>query len=295
MSKIFESRSLLQSNDKKLLPYYRQIMERKGPVHIQILPTNDCNLHCEFCGIKNHGNGEHLSMDRIKEVVEACPHLLSAEISGGGEPTLYAHLPELINYLSKRNLKIGMVSDGVNLHKLKNDLPLLTWLRVSVNGHIDHGMEIDFESVPAQLKFGISYVVHSQSVPDWKGKLAALMLKYRNIRYCRVTDNVYDISATEKFEDLGNGIFYINKPWGESTPQCYQGSMKFLLAPNGGIFSCCVVSINEGFYDPKYQMKLKDLKNFIPMKCPYSTCIFSERNKLIEQALRHCDDNVEFI
>jgi sulfatase maturation enzyme AslB (radical SAM superfamily) len=270
-------------------------MERKGPIHIQILPTNTCNLQCEFCGINNHNNGEMLKMDRIKEVVEAIPTLLSAEISGGGEPTLYPHLSELINYLHKQQLKIGMVSNGIGIHKIKTDLSLLTWLRVSVNGFIDHEMKIDFECVPSLLKFGISYVVHKDSNPDWKNRLTELMLKYRNIRYCRVTDNVYDISEEEKFEDLGNGIFYINKPWGKASPLCYQGSMKFLLAPNGGIFGCCVVSINEGFYDPKYSMTIDQLKNFIPMKCPYKTCIFSERNKLIEQALQHYDDNLEFV
>jgi len=284
----------LMGNDKKLLPYYKDIMERKGPFHIQIMPTNKCNLNCEFCGVKDKNNGQELFLDTVLNTLNNLPHLKSVEFTGGGEPTLFHDFEKWVNIIYKRNLKIGLVTNGSNLHNIKSCLSLMSWIRVSTNGWIDHNIPIHLESIPSSVKYGLNYVVHKNSNTDYINKLKDLRTKYPNIRYIRISDDVY--KSNKEFDEIDKDNMIKKKiVWGKSSSLCYQGSVKCILAPNGKLFSCCIICANEGTYDPKYKMSLDDLKSYTPFKCPYDKCMFESRNIFIESCLNHSDDNMEFV
>jgi len=295
MSKTLESRILVQSNGKKLQPYFSDILKRKGPFHLEIMPTNKCNLKCEFCGLHGKHDDTETPLKTIIETLDILPDLRSIEITGGGEPTLSPIINDIITICYHRGLKLGLVTNGTALDNIKGNIVLFNWIRISINGMVDKGMKVNFDIVPSETKLGISYVVHKDSPKDYIERLRILMRKYRNIRYCRITEDIYECKEENLYMDYGDGIFMIRRPWSKSSKKCYLGSTKCILAPNGLLFPCCVMAINEHSYDPKYATNADDLKNYKPYSCPYEKCPYAETNEYLEYILSYKDNDIDFI
>ena len=67
------------------------------PIELTLAPTDKCNLNCVFCSVKNREMDELDFEQLIKTLVDFKElGLKSVVLSGGGEPTLYPRINELI-------------------------------------------------------------------------------------------------------------------------------------------------------------------------------------------------------
>ena len=94
-------------------------MENFNVVNYHI--TNRCNYDCTYCFGKFEGQHDP-SIDDAKAVVDNIAlyftenGIANGRINlAGGEPTLYKHLDELIDYIASRGISVSMVTNGSRL------------------------------------------------------------------------------------------------------------------------------------------------------------------------------------
>lgn len=116
-----------------------------GPLVTGIMLYNNCNLRCKYCIANNaHGYSETVIIDQyIDKLIE---QLTNSSVLGillsGGEPTLNAHLTEILRALLKYNFYITLDTNGVFLSTplknilLQKDLRLVP--RVSLDSHLGY-------------------------------------------------------------------------------------------------------------------------------------------------------------
>jgi wyosine [tRNA(Phe)-imidazoG37] synthetase (radical SAM superfamily) len=134
------------------------------PIHVQLCPTNICNLNCPFCSCSKREKTQELSMVQMKKIICDFNELgtKAVTITGGGEPCCYKDLGQILQLLSDLGISSGMVSNGLLLEKHKYSLPLLTWCRVSASDDrdIDQLISVLQKIIPSvRIDWAISYVL----------------------------------------------------------------------------------------------------------------------------------------
>ena len=80
--------------------------------------TNRCNYHCSYCFGKFDGQKDPSLADAQKIIRNIADYFTQNNIKdgrinfAGGEPTLYEHLDELIDYASSLGLSVSIVTNG---------------------------------------------------------------------------------------------------------------------------------------------------------------------------------------
>ena len=140
MMKMRQEEKAYTSTGAKLLRNFDRLRIAKEehkwyPITLQLAPTDACNLDCTFCSVKNR-RGDVLKLDDIKNAIDdfVFLKLKCVEVTGGGDPTLYPEINELLDYLFQNNLKVGLITNGLELKRIsQNFLNKLSWLRVSLS------------------------------------------------------------------------------------------------------------------------------------------------------------------
>ncbi len=206
------SKALYHTEKIKALQEGRMIV----PTEIQVDLEAYCNDNCSFCSFRKedaynntmlnlidakpgevyHENkpiGKPSPNSRIpdyfaeelpKQMVEA--GIPAIEITGGGEPTLWPKLNELIENLGKAKRDIGLVTNGSGLTDKRIELinRYVTWLRISLDGAtpvthklIHRTSNLDFQRRIEKLKkicdikrkdlvIGISFIVTPSNIDE---------------------------------------------------------------------------------------------------------------------------------
>lgn len=126
---------------------------RKGevaaPVHVRIKPINRCNHDCWYCAYRasNLQLGEKMDLGDVlpkDKMLELADDLIDMGVkavtfSGGGEPTLYKRLPDIIERLAMGGIKVAALTNGSNLKgRMAEALAKHgTWVWVSVDAWDD--------------------------------------------------------------------------------------------------------------------------------------------------------------
>lgn len=106
---------------------------------ILLFITNKCNLSCSYCfNLPNLSGNPEMSLDYIKKIVEANPKINKYDLQGG-EPLLHTQINEIIDYLSSKNKKIGLYTNGYLMQNLKT-------------GHKSVKLCISFQSLKSKNK-----------------------------------------------------------------------------------------------------------------------------------------------
>jgi len=141
----------ITSNEAKLfkhLGHLEQIQQKKaGPMMVVVSPTNKCNANCVHCCFSDRDKHLELDFEELKESLRQFKELgvKGVELAGGGEPTLYYKIEELIIYVTETlGLKLGMNTNGLALSKIKN-VNKFEWIRLSLNF-------IDSSTTPEKIK-----------------------------------------------------------------------------------------------------------------------------------------------
>lgn len=105
------------------------------PIHVQWMPTNQCNLNCKFCSCSERDqNQEEMDFIKAQAVIQELAGLgcRAVTITGGGEPLCYSYFLKMVQCFHENRISVGLVTNGTLLNQLDQDtLSLITWCRIS--------------------------------------------------------------------------------------------------------------------------------------------------------------------
>lgn len=160
----------------KLFCVTELLQKRLRPLHLQLNLTNSCQLACSYCSCADRRDKKNvvrnvMDIYDLRHYLNIMPSLQACTITGGGEPLLYPALKEIIYILSEKGIKIGIVTNGIELKRLTHDMiTRLTWIRISFDNARKTLPEIP-DIIPS-CKIAYSYVVSpfetDPKAPSWR-------------------------------------------------------------------------------------------------------------------------------
>jgi MoaA/NifB/PqqE/SkfB family radical SAM enzyme len=249
---------------KDILDCYQRIR----PIHIQLNLTNKCNLTCSFCSCKNRTKGEELDLHKAEKIIDTYAKLgcQAVTITGGGEPTLYKDLPKIIKLFWRLNIRVGLVTNGINIDTI-NNLGLLTWVRVSFDDkrYFNHDFKHDLISAITKnrkIDWSFSYVVTRKPDIGQIIKIIQFANEY-SFTHVRLVSDLLDLVHIIDMEEIKKSIkSYVNddrviyqgrKQFTRGRKKCLISLLKPVITVEGEVYPCCGVQYakrtNIGNYD----------------------------------------------
>ncbi|MDD5489633.1 MAG: radical SAM protein [Candidatus Moranbacteria bacterium] len=283
------------------------------PIVLHIMPTEICNLRCVFCSVAERGEDGRLfpdlEMSQIRKVVGNFKKmgLKAVILSGGGEPTIYPRINELLEFLHKEKLEIGLITNGVALaKKIKpKNLNYLAWIRISINS-LDYLGDIQIPKLnPKKTTLGFSYIwnplTSKKTIKKIQNKIEELSSRSR-VEYVRLLPDCN--LETEELEKAHKKLREMTKKLGlpffhqyktHITPfECHLGRVHPVLYTDGYIYPCDSLVLNSPVGDKKFHQsyalcRWDEVNKYFTgkirgtlidtKKCPH--CVFSRQNKLL--------------
>lgn len=287
-----ELEAVFTSTDVKLMNHPDRIAGiLKGeyrPINVQIAPTNLCNMECNFCSTSHRDARDNgLPIDALFESIDALMEvgpLKSAEVTGGGDPTMYKPLPKLIGHLHDRGVDVGMITNGLLLRnwadKEPDMLDKLTWLRVSLafmgdKNYYSGAKKVDTIDIP-KIKgdIGLSYVwaptdeiitnptLLAEDLKELRGKLdrIAVLKAETGARFVRIVPDCHNPRAQDVFKAEVSGMI---KEYNGFFPQkkdyaihnvCRVGFLKPFLNADGYFYQCSATPLYTGEFSEKWRI-----------------------------------------
>ncbi len=209
-----------EDNSAKLLK--REFYKIK-PVTLHLVTTLNCNHKCYFCTYGktkdnlSEGAQRNMEPELAKRIVDEALHngVKSIIFTGGGEPTVYRHLTEIMEYAKNRGLDISLNTNG-NL--LRGELAERIagvdpkYVRVSLNAGSGEVQKLitgcdDFELVLNNIKnliikrheldskfdLSVGYVVTAVNVNDIMNIIKRLVDIESELKNIGISNSVYSI------------------------------------------------------------------------------------------------------
>lgn len=107
------------------------------PIEVNLDPINSCNLRCTWCNAWRTLDGSIFPKEKLfallKDIADWGVHAVC--FAGGGEPTLYPNLIEVIKYAHEVGLEASIITNGTNLSEELIDVILkhMRWIGISVD------------------------------------------------------------------------------------------------------------------------------------------------------------------
>lgn len=282
------------SSVAKLLHICDDIRHPLMPITLQVVPTDVCNLNCDFCSVKFRGNNT-LELSKILAVLDNpwFSSLGGVEITGGGDPTLYPEINELITECHDRGIFVGLITNGVALKKKikQGQLEKLTWVRVSLNS-LDYLPDIDLEKLPDHVTLGFSYVLNCKTTQETINRVKEYAEDH-GAQYVRIVpDCLGELGSGHCVWNLAHPLFYFQtKTMKCLTPSapCRMGFLKPYLNSDGYFYWCSGVCLEKRYFPEEYRMGAWDEASDIwleqkPFDCDFPKCFWVEQNQLLELA-----------
>jgi MoaA/NifB/PqqE/SkfB family radical SAM enzyme len=291
---------------------------RNHPIVLHIMPTELCNLRCAFCSVAQRGeNGNlfpDLKMSQIRQVVRNFKKmgLKAVILSGGGEPAVYPRINELLEFLRKEKLEIGLITNGVALSKKikPENLKRLAWIRISVNS-LDFLNDIEVPKLSKKTTLGFSYIWNplttKKTIEKIRKKIKEISSRGAGaVEYVRLLPDCN--LETKKLEDahkrlrrtareLGSPFFHQYKIHNRPA-ECHLGRVHPVLYADGRIYPCDSLVLNSPANDKKFHpeyalCRWNEVRKYYAKKikgtpintkkCPH--CVFSRQNKLLSEII----------
>jgi MoaA/NifB/PqqE/SkfB family radical SAM enzyme len=278
------------------------------PISVQIAPTDKCNLNCIFCSVKNREKNE-LNIEQSFKVIRTFKSMgaKTLEITGGGDPTCYENINELIEEASNLGYKIGLISNGVLLNKkiTVDNLSTLTWVRISLNS-LDYVEDIELD-IPTNVVLGFSYVWNKisndrlangvdmmQKIEKYREKYGA---KYvRVVPDCLADDVLKERERLQKELKVGGDYFIQDKEY-DLPRRCWLGYIKPFVNSDGFVYHCSANPLINRKFNSSFRLcsidgieeTWKNIKPFDTGVCKDGKCFFKEHSELIEQVMTKVD------
>jgi MoaA/NifB/PqqE/SkfB family radical SAM enzyme len=223
------------------------------PLHIQLNPTNRCNRKCSFCSCSERDKKLELPLSEIKDILETFASMgtKAVSITGGGEPMIHKNINEIIEAARGAGIKVGLVTNGDLIERLKSDWP--TWIRISCSDDkiLEHDYLKDIYnaiSIAPDAAWAWSYVVTRN--PNWENMKCAIGFAIeQNFAHVRIVSDLLDIDAIpsmkvvkEHLGDIGKDerIIYQGRTiYTRGAKQCLISLLKPNIAADGIVYPCC--------------------------------------------------------
>lgn len=296
------------------------------PITCEVDPTNRCQLKCKWCIYKktraekpfdiNVGTYKHVILELYKH------NCKSITFTGGGEPLLHPRISDMIEWALIHNMKVGIVTNGVALHRIEKFFSRLEFIRVS----LDCSTSGRFQELKGKNKFsdvchniekavaspgvdvGLS-MVHTEENEDQIEEFVTLGeilgVDYVQVKAAWQPENIEEQASKMNYA----GVFVTER---YSVLPKFRSSLTYLpcviaglcgqLAADGKLYFCCVHRGKDDFFvsDMNQQQSLKEAiikRNSLeldPSKC--GSCRYVNYAKVYEQVshkkytmLRHRD------
>jgi MoaA/NifB/PqqE/SkfB family radical SAM enzyme len=251
----------------------------------------------------NRKKHESLSLDQVKDFLTNMYLMESktVEWTGGGDPTQYTHINEVIILAASLGYRQGFITNGIDLKKNLNEEALrsLDWVRISMNA-LDYVEYIDLPEYSGTL--GFSYVWNDDTDREVFEEIRRYADRYKP-KYIRVVPDCqatfeeqiqHNASYPGKVALLGEPFFYQEKTF-DKPDSCYWGYFKPFLLHDGWIYPCSSVVLNEdserSFHEKYRWCRLEEIaykwgnpmEPFNPQDCNH--CVFCNQNKKVQSLI----------
>ena len=300
--------------DAELLAAIRE-RGRILPRHVQLAPTNRCNLKCPWCSCAERNVGAELSQESLDAMVTMLAGLgtKAVTITGGGEPTLHPDVGDMIGEFWERGIATGLVTNGVLTGGGRNRrtsfvLGSLTWCRVSFSDtrRWDEAFTdaLDFLRRAPLLDLALSYVVTDKLNAENLQRCVDYATANR-FTHIRVVSDILNPAASAMAEAralVGNVPGVIMQDRQEHTRgarRCLISLLKPVIAPDGYVYPCCGVqyAIDGDTMDFPARMRMgrweelpkivREQRYFDGSVC--DRCYYSAYNEALASLLEHVD------
>jgi cyclic pyranopterin phosphate synthase len=117
------------------------LVDGYGRVHrdLRISVTDRCNFRCTYCmpaeGMKWLPRDEVLTFEEIERIARVCAERFGVDSMRltGGEPTVRAHLPVLVDKLATLGVDLALTTNGATLRSVAGDLVAAGLRRVNIS------------------------------------------------------------------------------------------------------------------------------------------------------------------
>jgi len=130
----------ITSNEVKLFKHLDKLKDIQNgivsPVLLHLAPTNKCDMNCVHCCFSERDKKLELNYDKLIQTIIDYNTLgiKSVELTGGGEPTLYPEINELIVFINSLQLALGMNTNALDISRIKKtNWKRFNWVRVALN------------------------------------------------------------------------------------------------------------------------------------------------------------------
>jgi len=227
------------------------------PLHIQFLPTNRCNMNCRFCSCSGRDATLEMDFDLACTIIEKCRKAgtKAVTITGGGEPLMYPRFTDMVNCFHTNSIKIGLVSNGLLLHKVsKEALDRITWCRISNDdqrtfGGVYREHLSGVVSGSPGVDWAFSHVVSSNPNVDEIARIVEFANEHSFTHIRLVADlfqpeevNMEQLKETLRSRGVDDAkVIYQGRKVFERGGECFIGYLKPLIGPDGKVYACCGV------------------------------------------------------
>jgi MoaA/NifB/PqqE/SkfB family radical SAM enzyme len=230
------------------------------PRHVQLSPTDKCNLKCKFCSCSERA-GNEWAFEDIDKIIQILVKVgtVGVTITGGGEPVLFPHITYLISKLCESNISIGLVTNGsvpLTLFSKPTDwdsqpMQKVQWVRFSFSD--DRVFSDSFvENVKLWLgkaDLAFSYVLTDKPNFASIGYIVDLANKM-NFTHVRIVSDILSPTASENLSDVQRYLKKINvddsrviyqprNSWVRGTKDCFISLLKPMIYSDGLVYPCC--------------------------------------------------------
>jgi organic radical activating enzyme len=239
-------------------------------ISTHISPEGVCNLSCPYCSVTERDIHNRIEVDVIMDYVYQLKArgLKAVILTGGGEPTAYKEINELVQWLKSEDLSVALITNGTLTKRLKPEtLKCFSWIRVSINAFEGWEDKIQFpyhdlnddcvvgcstvftplHEKPEELYDEVAYFNKCAKVADRCGA-----------KYIRVLPNCLlpqdqliaeHARLDEVFTKVGDTRFFhqYKLHGAPNSPTCHQAYFRPYLSEVGGgmVFPCDSVVLND--------------------------------------------------
>lgn len=118
----------------------REAIQGDRLLNVSLDLSNECNLNCPYCftapanSSRREKDTDCLSLEEYKEIVLQLKEAGTKTINiiGAGEPTLYRHFDELINFISLQGIKVCVSTNGILLASQNKRIDFLNEIKATI-------------------------------------------------------------------------------------------------------------------------------------------------------------------
>jgi MoaA/NifB/PqqE/SkfB family radical SAM enzyme len=249
--KMFKNTELISDLNEKYIP----------PIHVQLIPTNKCNLNCSFCSCKKRNKTEELAVWQIETLCQNLETMgcKAATVTGGGEPLMHKDIKQILNILYDHGIKIGLVTNGILLNKLtKEDFEKITWCRISCADEREFNRDPMEDAIRLEdnVDWAFSYVVGQKFNPENLNKYIDFANKH-DFTHVRVVSDLLDLSNVSDMDKIKRAvtvddsrvIYQGRKEFDPGQRDCRISLLKPVIGADGFIYPCCGVQYAHQYED----------------------------------------------